>query len=59
MVRKVSDQEVPPSAIDELEAEWLIISLPLAKGIPNWVDRYISKHPFIRLLTVSVDDSKS
>jgi hypothetical protein len=58
VVREVSDQEELPSAIEKLEAEWLVISLPFDKGIPNWVDHYISEHPFTRLLAVSTDSSK-
>ena len=58
VVREVSDQEELPSAIEKLEAEWLVISIPFDKGIPNWVDHYISEHPFTRLLAVSTDSSK-
>ena len=58
VVREVSDQEEPPAAIEELEAEWLVISLTLDESLPDWVDRYISKHPFTRLLAVSTDCSK-
>jgi hypothetical protein len=58
VVQEVGDQEEQLSAIDGLEAEWLVISVPLGKGIPDWVDRYISKHPFMRLLAVSTDSSK-
>jgi len=58
VVREVGDQEESPAAIEELEAEWLVISLPLDMGLPDWVDRYISKHPFTRLLAVSTDCSK-
>jgi len=57
IVREVSDEEDLPSAIEELEAEWLVISLPLDKGLPDWVDHYISKRPFIRLLAVSTDST--
>src|SRR5689334_23143398 len=55
VVMEVSDQEELPSAIEKLEAEWLVISLSFDKGIPAWVDHYISKHPFMRLLAVSSD----
>ena len=58
VVREVSDQKELSSAIEKLEAEWLVISLPFDKGIPNWVDHYISEHPFTRLLAVSTDSSK-
>lgn len=58
VVREVSAQDELPSAIDQLEAEWLVISLPFDKGIPNWVDDYISNHPLMRLLAVSTDSSE-
>ena len=57
VVREVSDEEELPSAIEGLEAEWLVISLPLDKGLPDWVDHYISEHPLLRLLAVSTDSS--
>lgn len=57
IVREVSDEEDLPFAIEELEAEWLVISLPLDNGIPDWVNHYISKRPFIRLLAVSTDST--
>jgi DNA-binding NarL/FixJ family response regulator len=58
VVREVSDQEELPSAIDQLEAEWLVISLPFDRGLPDWVDQYISNHPLMRLLAVSTDSSE-
>jgi hypothetical protein len=31
--------------------------LPIDNGLLDWVDYYISKHPFIRLLAVSTDSA--
>jgi hypothetical protein len=58
VIREVSDSEKLPSAIEQLEAEWLVMSLPFDKGIPEWVDYYIANHPFTRFLAVSTDSSK-
>ena len=58
VVREVSDQEELPSAIEQLKVEWLVMSLPFDKGIPGWVDQYITNHPFTRFLAVSTDSSK-
>ena len=58
LVREFSSYEELPSAIEQLEAEWLIVSLPFDKGIPDWVDHYITNHPLTRLMAVSADSSK-
>ena len=58
VVREVSDHEELPSTIEQLEAEWLVMSLPFDKGIPEWVDHYITNHPSTRFLAVSTDSSK-
>ena len=58
VVREVSDQEELPSAVEQLEAEWLVMSLPFEEGIPDWVNHYITNHPFTRFLAVSTDSSK-
>jgi hypothetical protein len=58
LVREFSSYEELPSAIEQLEAEWLIVSLPVDKGIPDWVDDYITSHPLTRFMAVSADSSK-
>jgi hypothetical protein len=58
VVRAVSNLEKLPSSIEQLEADWLVMSLPFDKGIPAWVDHYITDHPFTRFMAVSTDSSK-
>ena len=58
VVREVDDHEELPSAIEHLEAEWLVMSLSVKEGIPDWVDHYIRIHPSMRFLAVSTDSSK-
>lgn len=58
IVREVSDQNDLPAAIQEEEAEWLIMSLPEGGKVPEWVDVYMLDHPAIRVLTVSPDGGR-
>ena len=54
VVREVDDHEELPSAIEHLEAEWLVMSLSVKEGIPDWVDHYIRIHPSMRFLDWSL-----
>lgn len=58
MVQEVSSHEGLPSAIEKSEAEWVIMSLPFDKSIPDWVDEYLAKHPSMRFLTVFLGTGK-
>ena len=58
MVQEVGSHEELPSAIESSEAEWVIMSLPFDKGIPDWVDHYIAKHPSMRFLAVFIGSGK-
>ena len=57
-VQEVSSHEELPSAIERSEAEWVVMSLPFDKSIPDWVDRYIAKHPSMRFLAVFIGSGK-
>jgi hypothetical protein len=57
-VQEVSSHEELPSAIERSDAEWVIMSLPYNKSIPEWVDHYIAKHPSIRFLAVFIGSDK-
>jgi hypothetical protein len=57
-VQEVSSHEELPSAIERSEAEWVVMSLPFDKRIPDWVDRYIAKHPSMRFLAVFIGSGK-
>jgi len=55
VVQEVTDHTKLPSAIEQQDAEWVIVSLPTEDAAPGWIDTYMRRHPYIRFLTVSVD----
>jgi len=58
VVQEVINYEDLPSAIEQFDPEWVIMSLPSDHVIPHWVDNYITNHPSVRFLAVSTDGSK-
>jgi DNA-binding NarL/FixJ family response regulator len=58
VVREVSDQKDLPDAIQQDDAEWLIMSLPEDEKMPEWVDVYMMEHPSLHILTVSPDGGR-
>lgn len=54
---QVADHHNLPSAIEQQEAEWVIVSLPTNNPAPDWIDTYMRQHPYVRFLTVSADGS--
>lgn len=57
VVQEVTDHKNLPSAIEQQEAEWVIVSLPTEEATPDWIDKYMRQHPYVRFLTVSADGS--
>ena len=58
LVKKAFGNEELPSAIEKVEAEWVILSLQFDKSFPAWVDQYALKHPSIRFLAIFPGSSK-
>jgi len=58
VVQQVADYENLPAAIQEQDAEWIILSVPADEKIPDWTDAYLLKHPFVKIMTVSPDGSR-
>ena len=56
-VVRVADHNHLPSAIEEQESEWVIVSLPVDEPEPDWIDTYMRQHPHARFLTMSADGS--
>lgn len=56
-VVQITDHNNLPSAIEEHEAEWIIVSLPGDNSTPDWIETYMRQHPYVRFLTVSADGS--
>ena len=57
VVKEVFDQEELPAEIEKSDAEWVIMSLPVDKKMPEWVDTYIVDHPRVRFMAVANDGS--
>lgn len=57
VVQEVDDQTQLPAAIEQENAEWVIVSLPLGASIPGWAHTYLQTHPFTRIMAVSADGS--
>jgi hypothetical protein len=58
MVQQVHSEKVFPHAIEQTEAEWMILSLNSHKTFPGWVDQYLSKHPSTGCLAILTGKNK-
>jgi hypothetical protein len=58
LVQEVNSRDLLPSAIEESEAEWVIMSLPSDTRIPGWVDSFIVNQPAMRFLGIFLGSSK-
>lgn len=57
VVQEISDHKTLPNEIKESDAEWVIMSLPVDRKMPDWVDSYIVDHPRVRFMAVATDGS--
>ena len=57
VVKEIAGQNDLPSAIEQLDAEWMIICLPTDSRFPKWIDAYLKDHPFMRIMAVASDGS--
>jgi hypothetical protein len=57
VVQEVTDHKKLPIEIEKSDAEWVIMSLPVDRAIPGWVDHYIVDHPDVRFMAVANDGS--
>lgn len=58
VIRDIVDHADLPADIEDLEAEWLVMSLSSEETIPGWVDAYLQAHPFMRFLAFSIDSNR-
>ena len=58
MVQEVYSDKALPRAIEQTEAEWMILSLNSHKTFPGWVDRHIASHPSMRFLAIFLGSNK-
>ena len=57
VVKEITDHDTLPTAIEEPNAEWVIMSLPVDNKLPEWTDNYIIDHPNVRFMAVAADGS--
>ncbi len=57
VVQEVTEHDNLPAAIEQRDAEWVIMSLPEDEKIPEWTDTYLREHPLARIMTVAFDGS--
>lgn len=57
IVQEIFDDEELPAEIEESDAEWVIMTLPVDRKLPKWVDAYIVDHPRVRFMAVANDGS--
>ena len=58
MVQEVNRYEELPAAIENTEAEWVLISLPFDISFPHWVDDHLAEHPSTRFLAIFIGSGK-
>jgi hypothetical protein len=47
-----------PAAISQLDADWVVITLPIAGSLPQWVNKVMDEHPEVNFMTISADCSQ-
>lgn len=57
VVQEVTDHDKLPAALEEQDADWVVMSLPADRQIPAWTDSFIKRHPLIKILAFSSDGS--
>jgi hypothetical protein len=57
-VQEVSGDRAFLFTLEQVKAEWMILSTPSDKTLPAWLDPYLAKHPFMRCLVISPGSSK-
>lgn len=57
VVQEITNHKQLPTEIEKSDAEWVIMSLPVDRHMPDWVDNYIVDHPSVRFMAVANDGS--
>jgi hypothetical protein len=52
---ETDDADELPSMVDQIDAEWVIVSLSAQGRMPNVVEPLLRQHPSLRILGVAVD----
>lgn len=57
IVQEITDPENLPIQLEKSDAEWVVLSLPVNNGLPEWIDSFIADHPHMRFMAVADDGS--
>lgn len=57
VVQEVLHHEDLPSAIEQFNPEWVIVSLPFHSGAQRWIDACMAKYPAVRFILFAPDNS--
>lgn len=58
VVQEITEYDNLPAALEQNEAEWVVMSLPADKKIPEWADSFMKRHPFTKIMALSSDGSR-
>jgi DNA-binding NarL/FixJ family response regulator len=58
IVQELHHLEYPPAELDQLQPDWLVISLSLAEEMPAWVDEYITAHASVAVVVLALDSNQ-
>lgn len=58
VVAEVDKMDQFPSVIQHANADWIFLTIPPEKAIPEVVDHTLHEHPELRLLVMSTDGSR-
>jgi DNA-binding NarL/FixJ family response regulator len=57
VIQEITNQETLPTSIENADAEWVVMSLPVDGAMPEWVEPYMVDHPHMRFMAVAADGS--
>jgi hypothetical protein len=57
VVQEITEYDNLPTTLEQNEAEWVIMSLPADKQIPEWADSFMKRNPLIKIMALSSDGS--
>ena len=58
VVREVNDPRELASVVEQVNPEWVIVSLSFDNRLPAWVDSFMVSHPSVRFMALATDGSK-
>jgi len=58
IVQEISDPELLPEAIEQKNIDWVVIFSEQCHVIPDWVDEFISSHPTVCLIDLTVKGNR-